>query len=313
MKKILLILLGLVLLGIGAFVIFKLTTAGGGKAILKVNSTPEAVIFLNNQNIGKTPFEDKVDAGEYTLKLTVESSTKQYAPWEEKIKLTPNLLTYVNRNLGETEILSGGEVLTLEKISENEAQIAVVSTPDGATITVGGEEKGTTPKILQDLKPGSYELAVSSQGYETRNVKIKTTAGYKLNGVFHLIRAAGIGEETEGLGSKPDSSPTASPTTTPKPKVSSKPTPKASSVPSVTPKPGAKASPPDKPYVEILDTPTGFLRVRKEPNTSGEEIGRVSPGEYYSMLDEDNNGWYKIEYEIDKEGWISSQYAKKFE
>jgi uncharacterized protein YgiM (DUF1202 family) len=66
--------------------------------------------------------------------------------------------------------------------------------------------------------------------------------------------------------------------------------------------------------VEIISTPTGFLRVRSEPSTLGEEVGRVEPGERYPYLDEDEDtDWLKIEYEEGKEGWVSGQYAKKVE
>ncbi|TEU02499.1 SH3 domain-containing protein, partial [Candidatus Woesebacteria bacterium] len=66
--------------------------------------------------------------------------------------------------------------------------------------------------------------------------------------------------------------------------------------------------------VEIISTPTGFLRVRNEPSTLGEEVGRVEPGERYPYLDEDEDtDWLKIEYEEGKEGWVSGQYAKKVE
>ena len=64
--------------------------------------------------------------------------------------------------------------------------------------------------------------------------------------------------------------------------------------------------------MEVLDTPTGFLNVRQEASTSAEILTKINPGELYSLLDE-NNGWFKIVYEDSKEGWISGQYAKKYE
>ncbi len=64
--------------------------------------------------------------------------------------------------------------------------------------------------------------------------------------------------------------------------------------------------------VEILSTPTGFLRVRDKPGLAGVEIAQVGPGEKYLFLGEDElTGWYKIEIDKDREGWVSSQYAKK--
>lgn len=316
MKKILILILGVVVLGGGVLLFLKsrLGSEGQGQAVLRVNSNTTATVFLDGRDIGKTPYEDKVAPGEYTVKLIPESTVTSLVSWEEKVRLTPNLLTYVSRDLGESEVTSAGEVLTLEKIAGTDAQIAVITTPDGATITLSGSDKGTTPQVLEGIEPGNYDLTVATSGYTSRTVKVKTTGGYKLTAAFQLA-----------LVSEPSVSPTPTPTpigegpsSTPKAtpkgavKASPKATPKATSVPGASASPKTKASPPAKPYVEILDTPTGFLRVRKEPSTSAEELARLSPGEFFPLLDEES-GWYKIEYESDKDGWISGQYAEKFE
>ncbi|KKR44931.1 MAG: hypothetical protein UU51_C0002G0017 [Microgenomates group bacterium GW2011_GWC1_41_20] len=69
--------------------------------------------------------------------------------------------------------------------------------------------------------------------------------------------------------------------------------------------------------VTILDTPTGYLRVRSEPGSAGEEIAQVKPGETFPYLDTDvSTGWIEIQYEASKSGlpsgiagWISGSYA----
>lgn len=62
--------------------------------------------------------------------------------------------------------------------------------------------------------------------------------------------------------------------------------------------------------VRIEDTSTGFLRVRGEPSTLGEEVGRVEPGDEFVLLETDERtGWFRIEFEEEEEGWISNQYA----
>lgn len=79
--------------------------------------------------------------------------------------------------------------------------------------------------------------------------------------------------------------------------------------PSPTPAPEVK-----KTFVEILSTPTGFLRVRDNPATTGAEVGQVKPGEKYVLVEEDTaSGWFKIEYSAGKFGWVTNQYAKKIE
>lgn len=60
--------------------------------------------------------------------------------------------------------------------------------------------------------------------------------------------------------------------------------------------------------VVVSDTPTGFLRVRKTP--SGVEIAQVAPGDKLLFLDE-QDGWYKVRLEDEREGWISKQYSSK--
>jgi len=62
--------------------------------------------------------------------------------------------------------------------------------------------------------------------------------------------------------------------------------------------------------VVIEDTPTGWLRVREGPGTTYDEITKVYPGETYPLLEE-SAGWYKIELEDGREGWVSGDYASK--
>lgn len=61
--------------------------------------------------------------------------------------------------------------------------------------------------------------------------------------------------------------------------------------------------------VEITKTPQGFLRVRKDPSLNSSEIGRVNTKEQFEVIQE-SDGWVKISFQ-GKQGWVSSQYAKK--
>lgn len=308
MKKTVFVVVGIIFVIIGLFVLLRIRKGGGdGMGVLKIASTPQATIFLNNQDIGKTPYEEKHKEGEYTVKLVPDTSSGSSIAWEGKVTLNSNLLTYINRELKDTELTSAGEVLTLEKISGNNAEISVISTPDGAKVNIDNNEKGVTPLLVRDLGAGSYELTVSSIGFAPRTVKIKTTNGYKLTAVFSLASIGGVPLPSPAIDVSPlpsGASPKPSPTSKASPSGSAKPSPKV------------QGSPPPKPYVEIEETPTGFLRVRATAGASGEEVGRVNPGEFYALLDEQvvsQTPWYKIEYTDAKEGWVSSQYAKKFE
>lgn len=66
---------------------------------------------------------------------------------------------------------------------------------------------------------------------------------------------------------------------------------------------------PEPEKVEVLKTPQGFLRVRKEASTSAPEIGRVKDKDVLELIQE-SSGWFQIKFE-GKQGWVSSQYVKK--
>ena len=51
-------------------------------------------------------------------------------------------------------------------------RLLVRSVPSGATVTVNGRERGTTPAAIRDLAFGTYTIAVSRSGYQRREQKI---------------------------------------------------------------------------------------------------------------------------------------------
>jgi hypothetical protein len=247
---------------------------GGGLAGLKINSVPQASVFIDDKFKSKTLFDEKLSAGKYLVKLTPDGDSTETSSWEKEIALSPGLLTYINRELGPTDVESAGEILWLEEINEG-SQISVISTPDGATVALDGQEKGTSPMVI-DTNSGDHTLFVLAPGFKGRQIKVTTTEGYKLNAEVQLALVPGEEEATDSAET------------------------------SETDDEDSSAK------VKILDTPTGWLRVRSEPSLSGEEVDKVDPDDAFKLLDE-TEGWYKIEIEKDREGWISSRYAEKIE
>lgn len=60
---------------------------------------------------------------------------------------------------------------------------------------------------------------------------------------------------------------------------------------------------------KVKDTPTGWLRVRKDASLNGEEIGRVNTGDTVTVLEE-KTGWLKVKTSADLEGWASADYLE---
>lgn len=181
-------LVGFVILIVG---VVKFIGSAPKQGVLKVNSVPSASIFLDNKHIGRTPFEDKVAAGDYTIKIVPDASSESLASWQGKITVAPGTLTYVNRDLSESELSSAGEILWLEKITSNKSELSITTIPDGATILLDDENKGLTPVAISSVTPADHSIAITSSGFAPRNVKVKTPAGYKLNALVQLALFTG--------------------------------------------------------------------------------------------------------------------------
>jgi hypothetical protein len=277
---VLLIIIGIAGFGFQYFFVQNKEASG-----IKVYSDPPSSVFINDKLIGKTPIEAKYSSGEYVLKLIPEDSSSAVSSWQGRVMLSSSLETYVKRELGSSELTSAGDILFLEKISGNEAEINITSMPDAAKIAIDGQEKGISPLYVKDAPTGEHDIAVSSPGYKGRTVRVQVISGYKLNVNFQLALS--------NIDASATSS--ASINLTPTPQVT-----------------GSGSQEISKPYVLIKDTPTGFLRVRDSASTGGKEVAQVKPGEKYPFI-ESKEGWLKIAYEKDKEGWISDRYSEKVE
>lgn len=296
MKRKILFLVILIVLVVGvAFLVRALTNRGPKQGELRVDCSPAAAIFLDNKNIGRSPFTDKVQSGSYTIKLIPDSTTTQLVPWEGQIIVGQNLLTYINADLAESELSSAVDVLWLEKISSKNSELSVTTSPDGATVMIDDITKGLTPLTLADITPGDHTVTVTSVGFLTRTLKVKMTPGYRLIVTMKLGLSPG--------GTPPTASPTATLTITPTGKVT--PTPKSATSSASQPNPA-------KPFITVKDTPTGFLRVRMEPSTSATEAARVNPGDKFH-IENTQEGWYEIKYDGTNLGWVSGTYADKTE
>lgn len=296
MKKvvaIVIILLGLGLVGFGGYKLYKSRQPNAG---LKVETNPPALVFVNDTQIGQTPVEKLFGGGEITVKLIPNSPTVALSTYQTKVKLNENVYTVIRRDFGKEESESAGEIVTLEpQSSETPSLSVVVAGPDSASVLLDGQPQGFTPLIVNSITAGDHQITISAPGFTTRQVAAKAINNYKLivnaklAGSLPEPSDVSAGDEDATASATPKPSPSASPKTTTSKNIS-------------------------KPYVEIKDTPTGFLRVRSGPSTGNKEVGQVDPGDQFPLLDE-QSGWYEISVDLEatSSGWISGQYADKFE
>lgn len=254
-----------------------------GKGALQVTANPESNVFLNGTFIGKTPLckcevQDMLGTGDYTIRITPKEGG--YTSFEDKVTIGKSVLTVVDRTFGKGGS-SEGSIISLVPIQDpKKAEILVVTFPDKAELQLNSIDQGETSKLMKDVTISDHEITVKKDGYKEKTVRIRTAPGYKLISTVFL----GVSPETAKapqtvLGDQ--------------------------KVATVSASPSAKQS-----TVIVLKTPTGFLRVRREPSLGSPEIGRVTPDEVFDLLEE-KTGWYKIKLSSEAQGWVSAQYVQK--
>ncbi len=285
--------------------------SGSGAAALNVNSTPVSSVFLNGEKVGITPFyNEKLKAGEYTVKLVPEQGTS--LPWESRVTLTAGVRTVISRELGENIDSSSGYVLTMTKTkSGDKSSFVAVTIPDSSMVSIDGETKGFSPIEINDIATSEHLILVSSPGYLDKSIKAKVFEGYDLSASIQLARLPKtqilndkdsikedkskkdkieddevIDEDIEIRGEKKDNEDNSK----------------------------NKLNDISKPYVIIQDTPTGWLNVREKPTTTTDNIiQKVDPGDKYPFVELNDSGWYQIKLDSGDKGWISGKYAKLVE
>ncbi len=266
-----------------AFVLIKLffDIASKKEGRLQVFSRPSAAVFVDNVMKGNTPYVNTFKEGEYLLKIVPDGVATSAASWQKKISIFSGALTYVDVQLESTDISTWADLYWLTKLGgfSSASGLTIETEPSGALLYIDNDEKGVSPLTLENVSQGSHELSVFMPGFSRRSKKINISPGFQLHGYIKL--ALDPSQKSQYSIIEPSPIATAS----------------------------ALVKEPAN-TVRILDTPTGWLRVRNEPTLEGSESARVNPGQRFELLEE-QAGWYKIKIDSAVQGWISSQYAEK--
>lgn len=270
----------------GKFIFFSNQTELGEISII---STPQSVVYLDQNQLGNTPLQQKIKVGEYLVKLIPNKESSKSATWQGKVKVYKNAVTFIGRVLGSSDITTAGEISTVTKMEskpsrDNIGEIAVETEPQGSLVFLDLDEKGVAPMVLSYVPKGTHELSIYLPGFVRRTLKLNVESGFRTTTIVKLA--------IDQLSSK-ESTKSANIIT------------KASaSVETSAEKLTVK--------VRIKETPTGWLRVRSEPSVNASESAKVNPGESYSLVEEQPN-WYKILFNEGQEGWVAAQYSEKVE
>lgn len=283
MKKFTLITLSSLLIASGLFLLLTLlTTRVSGEGALRVTANIKSNVFLNKKLIGTTPLckckpGETIREGDYEIKIV--PLDRSVLGFTTRAKIVKGTLTAVDRTFLPGSLASAF-TLTLEKTASAQPQLLVLSSPEGALVSVDSTPQGATPYFLTSLSESEHDIELKKEGFNKKTLRIKAIPQYKL--IANVI----LGTQSEEATI---SSLLVSPTSTP----------------AVTPSPATSEI-----MIKIKDTPTGFLRVRDEPSLGGKEIARVNPGDSFTFLEE-QTGWYKIKLSDTTTGWVNSSYTEK--
>lgn len=242
------------------------------KSGVEIMSYPTAKVYINGKEAGMTPYKNtSLTPGNTEVRL---ASTD--GEWSKSIELRNNINTVIDWEINKDEKQGGGYILYLEKTGDtNKAGLLVNSMPNKCAVAIDGEIKGYSPIKLDDIGEGDRQVTISYPGHKNVNVYVKAIKGYQLVVESKLANEPIVlNEQTE----------------------------EREEVVSVIRTDNK---------IKILDTETGWLRVRSDASNNANEVDRVEPGESYDLIEEDED-WYKILLEDGKEGWVSAKYAEKF-
>jgi len=245
------------------------------RSAIEINSYPVAKVYLDNKEMGMTPYKNKnLKPGEVEIKLVTNDNS-----WERKIKLQNNINTVIDWEFGKNKEDFGGYILYLEKTGDKKkAGLMVMSDPSGSTLSIDNEIKGFTPMKINNIGEGDRHLTITYPGHKNTDVFVKAVKEYQL--VLEVILAKELVEITDQTETKPEI------------ELENK------DLIETTPK------------IIIKETETGWLKVREASSSASKEIARVNPGEKYDLLLQFGD-WTKIDLGNNKIGWVSSKYVEK--
>lgn len=255
---------------------------GGGPSVNIISEPAGAKVLIDNSEVGVTPYSStNITAGEYDLRLehsdyeTQTARIKVLDGYKLNVAVTlyplpvPATVTLLEDSDTLYDASSSNPVVT----SDTQAWVLALlywNTTRGVNLSGSGVNKATVFDYFLDYKGNVYDKAGTLLNDVTA---VDLEAG---------ARGAYLGKLTEGLGLTAEAK-------------------------SAYEKLGGAVV--AGKTATILETGTGWLRVRAAASTGGAEVTTVNVGDKFAVLEE-GIGWVKIKVDTDTEGWVSDTYVE---
>ncbi len=156
---------------------------------LLIETSPASTVYINGEEVGRTPYTSLRKPNEITLRLIPDSFGTPLAPFEEKVNLVSGVEIVVRRYFGVSEAFTEGEVLSFEKLPNNNTSgITIITDPENVQITIDGISKGVSPYTSQKIEDGIAKIKLSSSGLKDREVEVNLVKGFKLIAFIKLSK-----------------------------------------------------------------------------------------------------------------------------
>ncbi len=127
---------------------------------------PGAAVYRDNRRVGReiTPFSAEFPEGEYVFEARINGLESRFRP------------VYIE-----------GEEGTSVEFGFAYGSVSIDSVPPGAAVVANGIPVGRTPLRKEVVGPGTYEYAISREGYKTSTVSHAVEAGGRLEFTARLV------------------------------------------------------------------------------------------------------------------------------
>ncbi|MFC1722458.1 PEGA domain-containing protein [Patescibacteria group bacterium] len=254
--------------------------------VLRVISEPTgASVFIDNTEIGKTPFtSSRLSEGDYDLRI----ERVGYEAQKARIRIQKGYTSNISVKLFPMPVPSRVSVFegsdNLYDISSDNAQI--ISDPNTwvKAVVYWNQTRGVNLEGVGLNKELVFNYYIDFQGNLYNNLGLKMEDPSKIAGLIETNRGAYLGRISDGAGLTEPAKETWQAVT-------------GSKIEDVTN------------MAKILQTGTGWLRVRSEPSLNSSEIAKADVGKEYALLEEQPE-WVKIALSEDLQGWVSKTYVE---
>lgn len=171
---------------------------------IRVESQPsQSEVVLDGKTLGLSPLQlNNVSVGEHTLVLRKDN----FQTLSEKIQVQASDTINVSRLLSPISENVSSSLNSLEVVKQ--ASLELLSEPEQAEVSIGGEYKGTTPLTIDSLPLGLYEIIIRKKQYYDEVVKVDISAEKRHQVSISLVKilssssAKAESEKLNSLGDK---------------------------------------------------------------------------------------------------------------